>query len=82
MTHASATHVTVSLDRHDARLTMSVVDDGGGIAHEAATRRPGLGLVSLGERVRMLGGTLIVRSAPDRGTTLLVSLPLESSHAA
>jgi len=80
-THAGARHVTVALDRVDGRLTMKVSDDGRGFDPEATTRRSGLGLVSLAERVRMLGGELAVTAAPGAGTRLAVSLPVGEAHA-
>jgi len=80
-THARAHNVTVSLDRCDGRLTMQVSDDGRGFDPEATTRRSGLGLVSLAERVRMLGGELAVTAVPGAGTRLAVSLPVGEAHA-
>jgi hypothetical protein len=44
-------------------------------------RRPGLGLVSLGERVRMLGGELEVATQPDAGTRIAVHLPAADARA-
>jgi signal transduction histidine kinase len=80
-THAHARNVTVSLDRLDGHLTMQVTDDGRGFDPTATPRRTGLGLVSLAERVRMLGGELAVTAAPDAGTRLAVSLPIGEAHA-
>ena len=81
--HARARNVTVSLDQRDGHLKMQVTDDGCGFDPTATTRRSGLGLVSLAERVRMLGGELVVSAAPDAGTRLAVSLPVPmgESHA-
>jgi signal transduction histidine kinase len=79
-THARARNVAVSLDRNDGHLTMEVTDDGCGF-DPAASRPSGLGLVSLHERVRMLGGTLAVTAAPNAGTRIAVTLPTGESHA-
>jgi signal transduction histidine kinase len=80
-THAHACHVTVSLDRQRDHLVMRVSDDGRGL-ESTPTRRPGLGLVSLAERVRMLGGGLEIGAAPGGGTALTVSIPDGARHAA
>jgi signal transduction histidine kinase/ABC-type uncharacterized transport system substrate-binding protein len=80
-THARARNVTVLLDRLDGHLMMQVTDDGCGFDPTAPSRRPGLGLVSLSERVRMLGGQLVVTAAPDAGTCIAVKLPIGESHA-
>lgn len=80
-THAGAANVTVALDRLDGHLMMQVIDDGRGLQTEVAKRRSGLGLVSLAERVRMLGGELAVTEGPGGGTRLAVMLPTGESHA-
>ena len=81
-THAGARQVTVTLDRVDGHLTMQVADDGCGFDPKNATaRRTGLGLVSLAERVRMLGGELAITAGAGSGTRLAVTLPAGESHA-
>jgi two-component system sensor histidine kinase UhpB len=82
-THARARNVTVALDQLDGHLTMQVTDDGCGFDPTGTTRRSGLGLIGLSERVRTLGGELEVTSAPHAGTRLAVSLPVPTgeSHA-
>jgi two-component system sensor histidine kinase UhpB len=72
--HAQARSARVSLERREALVVMRVADDGCGF-DGAAARFSGLGLVSLRERVRLLGGTLEVETAPDAGTKVTVSLP-------
>jgi signal transduction histidine kinase len=79
--HADAQAVTVTLGRHQTnRVFMWVSDDGRGLANGTA-RPQGLGLRSLTERVRMLGGTLDILSTPGTGTTVAVSVPLGGAHA-
>jgi signal transduction histidine kinase len=80
-THARARNVTISLDQLDGHLTLQVTDDGRGFDPTATTRRSGLGLISLSERVRMLGGELEVTAATHAGTRLAVRLPIGESHA-
>ena len=72
--HARARSARVSLERREALVVMRMADDGCGF-DGAAIRSSGLGLVSLGERVRLLGGTLEVETAKAAGTTVTVSLP-------
>jgi signal transduction histidine kinase len=80
--HARAHQVTVTLDRLDGHLTMQVSDDGCGFDAKSVTAcRTGLGLVSLAERVRMLGGELAITAGPGNGTRLAVTLPAGESHA-
>jgi PAS domain S-box-containing protein len=79
--HASAKHVSVELDRAFDRISLIVADDGRGIDAADARRRGGLGLISIEERVRMTHGTVVVEAAPDRGTRLRVSVPLQDGYA-
>ena len=58
---------------------MWVIDDGRGFDPvQAAGASPGehLGLVSMRERAEFAGGTLDVDSAPGRGTTVCLRIPL------
>jgi signal transduction histidine kinase len=69
--HAAAQHVVVSLDQPDGTLVVEVRDDGVGFEpDQAELRSRHLGLTSMEERARELGGRLEVRSAPGRGTVV------------
>jgi signal transduction histidine kinase len=70
--HAEAVTCRVSLYRSDDRLVLEVDDDGKGF--DPDTSRRGDGLTNLAERVRALGGTSSIESAPGKGTTIKVAL--------
>lgn len=78
--HAHAHNVVVALSSHNGHRTLRVSDDGRGFDQKAAGRS-GLGLVSLGERVRMLGGRLDVTTGRGTGTILAVTLPAGAGDA-
>lgn len=88
--HAGARQVLLGLSYQDDHVLLSIEDDGRGFAphdrHSSVHR--GLGLVSMGERVRLLEGTLTVTSDPGQGTRLSISIPLtgisneQTSHLA
>lgn len=73
------TTVTVSAEVADGWLEVAVADDGPGIQpgrrREAASRGH-FGLVGMNERVVRTGGSFVVDSAPGRGTTARVRIPL------
>ena len=71
--HAQASIVHIRVRTDDARLHLSVRDDGVG----GATAGGGSGLIGLSDRVEALGGTIVVTSPTGQGTTLLVELPIE-----
>jgi signal transduction histidine kinase len=71
---ARGVHVTLLAAAGTVRLTME--DDGAGFDPAAARRAGGLGLVSLEERARLLGGRCHIDSAPGAGTRIDVAVPL------
>jgi signal transduction histidine kinase len=71
--HAGAKHVRVGLERGRHAVVLRVEDDGRGFR---PTRVRGLGLLGMEERTAQLGGRLVVRSEPGRGTTLAAEIPL------
>ena len=71
--HAQADHVTVRLSQRPDVVTVEVRDDGIGFDPQSAEARSRhLGLTSMEERARELGGRLEIRSAPGSGTTVLL----------
>jgi signal transduction histidine kinase len=75
--HAVTERVTVRLITTDRALVLSVRDCGRGFDPAAAERRPtGLGLKIMRERLRLVGGSLAIRSIPGRGTLLRAWVPL------
>lgn len=75
--HAATGTIDVALRRHDAALVLVVSDHGTGFAPSDVVRR-GLGLASMEERARLVGGRVTVESAPGRGTRVEAWLPLEA----
>jgi signal transduction histidine kinase len=74
--HADAERVELRLQGRDGRLTVTVADDGVGFDPEApGLRSRRLGLTSMEERARALGGTLAVVSRPGEGTTVTLEVP-------
>lgn len=77
--HSGATQVLISVVQTRERVYAEVVDNGCGFDVERtlvqAARRGRLGLVGMSERVRLLGGTLDVRSRPGDSTVVCVTLP-------
>jgi signal transduction histidine kinase len=78
--HARASRVTIRVESIDGRLALRVTDNGVGLDPEA--RRDGFGLRGIEERVRELGGSVAMRSAAGQGSTLVMSLPLDTTEAA
>jgi PAS domain S-box-containing protein len=71
----------IALGTHELELTM--VDDGCGFTPESLDSRTTkhLGLLSISERSRLLGGHLQLRSEPGGGTSITVRIPLDPPRA-
>jgi signal transduction histidine kinase len=79
--HANASDVRVLITRTGSTVHLTIGDNGEGFDRAAPGWKAGLGLASMEERVRLLGGTLVVTSAPGAGTRVAATLPLHPSHA-
>jgi signal transduction histidine kinase len=81
--HAEASSVTVRLLGHGRAIQLIVDDDGKGFDPGAAVPRPGedhgLGLINMRERTELLGGRCVVETAPNEGTTISVTIPVQST---
>lgn len=83
MKHAAPHTVDVSLEYGERWLTLRVTDDGTGIAAgaiEGAAAGEHLGIAGMRERARRAGGKLEIASEPDRGTTVVVELPVREGQ--
>jgi signal transduction histidine kinase len=72
--YASASAVSVTVQRHNGIAVVEVADDGSGGADPAV----GSGLRGLADRVEALGGTLVLDSPPGVGTRLRAEIPCVS----
>jgi PAS domain S-box-containing protein len=74
--HAAAKRVRIFLSRDsERRVVLSVADDGLGISRQVLDSPESLGLLSIRERARSLGGRAEIRSGARGGTTVDVRLP-------
>ena len=71
--HAGARQVAVRLSYADARVRLTIADDGAGF--DVNHVNGGYGLHGMRERVRQVGGTIQVRSAVGAGTEISVDVP-------
>jgi len=79
--HARAKKVSVHLNNDATQLKITIVDDGVGFDPDAANqmgnRADHFGLFSIQERMADLGGKLDIRSAPGKGCTAMLEVPLK-----
>jgi signal transduction histidine kinase len=63
------------LERYAGVLRLVIADAGAGFDPAASRAEAGLGIVSIRERVRLVGGTVEIKSGPNQGTTVTVTIP-------
>lgn len=79
--HSRASRASVSISASDSNVTISIRDDGIGFNTAEEYERPsGLGLRTLRQRVRWLGGEFKLESSPGNGTSLQIQIQLEEKH--
>jgi signal transduction histidine kinase len=86
--HACARNVWLSARRTNRHFILSVRDDGRGFDPPSVLSDPddrvGIGLFGMKERASLVGGSVEIRSAPGRGTRVVIRIPVETEvdHAA
>ncbi|HJV81783.1 PAS domain S-box protein [Noviherbaspirillum sp.] len=74
--HAQASQVGIDLYRENNKLIMKIADNGIGIYPDCRRKANSFGLVGIQERINALGGELVIDTDQNKGTTLIVSLPM------
>jgi two-component system CheB/CheR fusion protein len=75
--HAGRAHVKVLLRSTPSGIQLQVADSGEGF--DLQSPRVGLGLISMEERARLMGGTLAVESKVGEGTRITVDVPVSGT---
>jgi PAS domain S-box-containing protein len=79
--HSRARQVKVELMTHPSSIRLRVSDDGVGFGGDHIGSYHGLGLVSMRERLRLVGGELSIWSRPSLGTQVEAAVPHVARHA-
>ena len=77
--HSQVRHFDVHLRGTGDAVDLTVRDEGVGFDVDAANRGLGLGLTSMKERLKLVGGELFIESQSTRGTTVLARAPVRRS---
>jgi PAS domain S-box-containing protein len=78
MKHAETSAATVELSTDADVIDLCISDSGTGFSFESVKGKGGLGLISMSERLRLIGGHLTVESEPLHGTRIRARVPLSS----
>jgi len=82
--HSAATRVALVLRRTEEQVQAIIEDDGRGFDARATSQSGNgsgrLGLLGIRERLGIVGGNFKIESAPKRGATLFVRIPIPKAH--
>lgn len=74
--HADASEATIHLTHYGDAINILVEDDGMGFVLEDVKPKEGMGIYSIQKRVEHFGGTVDFESIPNKGTSVVINMPL------
>lgn len=76
--HSHASKVTIQLIQKNGTLEGSLTDNGVGFSQDRVKNASGFGLSGMEQRIKEVGGELLVKSSPGHGTNLSFAISLTS----
>jgi len=76
--YADVSEASVDVRDHGSHVAISIEDKGNGFVRDGS--KEGVGLFSMEERARAIGGELRIRSVPGEGTLVLLSIPQQENE--
>jgi len=76
MRHSLAKMVSISMQIKGDSLLLKINDNGTGINSDQLTDPKSLGIIGMKERALILGGEVMIDGTPDKGTEVIVEMPL------
>jgi signal transduction histidine kinase len=80
--HSQATKINIQLDGTSDCLRLTISDNGVGFVQNNARTRPGLGLISMRERLHLIGGRFVITAKPGFGTHIEAILSMSKASPA
>ena len=77
--HSQATSARVELSANAKAISLLISDPGKGFTPDLNSTAEGIGLIGMRERLRIVGGSLSVRSEANRRTDVLAEIPLSAA---
>jgi PAS domain S-box-containing protein len=74
--HSRSKDARVELRGNAAGISLRISDSGRGFDPRVRKPDAGIGMIGMTERLRLVGGRLLVKSEPDRGTEIRAEVPL------
>ncbi|MDP2731101.1 MAG: GAF domain-containing sensor histidine kinase [Dehalococcoidales bacterium] len=80
--HSGASYARVRISGDETKASITIEDNGRGfnISHIPHGQRPQFGLKIMQERAKSIGGTLVIKATPDKGTRVSLEIPLDQKE--
>ncbi len=78
--HSEATCVEVIIQLNNGELQVEIADNGKGVDQAELVNPESLGILSMQERARMLGGKITITGKPGKGTHIVLRAPLQGRN--
>jgi two-component system, NarL family, sensor histidine kinase UhpB len=78
--HSEATRVEVAMRLNDGELQVEISDNGKGIEQAMIVHSESLGILSMQERARTLGGKIAITGNPGKGTRIALTAPIHNGN--
>lgn len=78
--HSKGSHLQVLFHNGEEHITISIEDDGKGFTTDKPLMVAGVGILSMYQRAKVLGGLLTIQSAPTKGTLVQLIVPREKEE--
>jgi len=76
MRHSQATEVICKLNEEDEKVVLTIKDNGKGISEDHLKALDSFGIIGMRERVDYFFGKISIRGIMNKGTTIIVEIPL------
>jgi two-component system NarL family sensor kinase len=74
--HASATEISIKLEFPEGQLQLEITDNGIGFdSDNLPAEQRGMGLHNIEKRAGIIGGEVVIKSAPGKGTGITIFIP-------
>lgn len=77
--HSKCEKISVNLSCKDNKVLLKVIDDG--VGFNVKKGRRGIGLKNITSRINKINGNLEIKSAPGKGTEMIISVPLDTNSS-
>ncbi|MEW6196057.1 MAG: PAS domain S-box protein [Bacteroidota bacterium] len=78
--HAEATIINVKIMQLENNLKIIISDNGRGMTPDQQTLTDSVGILGMKERTIFLGGKLVIDSIPQKGTKIVLLIPVDRQH--